>query len=62
MRNKCIAIYDFMFPAIAIRHAHSMPIYTAFLAACVYGMPTTCLYGMLTTCLQHAYDMPTTCL
>ena len=57
------------------RPAHSMPIYTAFLAACVYGMPTTCLHNahdMPTTCLydmpiRHAYampiyDMPTTCL
>ena len=31
-----------------------MPIYTAFLAACVYGMP---IYDMPTACSRHAYDM-----
>ena len=54
MRNKCIAIYDFLIP---IRHSYIRHAYTACMPIRhAYGMH---VYSMSTACLRHVYGMPT---
>ena len=61
MRNKCIAIYDFMFPAIPTacpQHAYIYGIPGSMRIRHAYDMPIRHAHDMPTTCLRHAYDMP----